>query len=102
MVRARARRPFGAQNRPMTRSGAPAQKPHRPGWLPDIDTTRCTGCGWCVAACEPHLLSLEVVQWRKTSVLHDAERCTGCSDCAVTCPFRVITMRKSAGVEAER
>ena len=48
------------------------------------------------------LLSLEVVQWRMSSVLHDAERCTGCSDCAVTCPFRVITMRKSASVEAGR
>jgi ferredoxin len=66
----------------------------RPGWTPDIDTTRCTGCGWCVAACEPHLLSLEVTQWRKHSVLHDALRCTGCSDCAVACPFHVIAMRK--------
>jgi ferredoxin len=66
----------------------------RPGWTPVIDTSRCTGCGWCVAACEPHLLSLEVARWKKHSVLHDALRCTGCSDCAVACPFHVISMRK--------
>jgi ferredoxin len=71
----------------------PAARP-RPGWLPEVDTARCTGCGWCVAACNLHLLSLDVVQWRKHSVLHDAQRCTGCSDCAVACPFHVITMRK--------
>lgn len=70
------------------------QRPHRPGWLPDVATARCTGCGWCVAACDLHLLSLEVTHGRKASVLHEPGRCTGCSDCAVACPFHVITMRK--------
>jgi ferredoxin len=78
----------------------PSARPARPGWLPDIDSSRCTGCGWCVAACDLHLLSLEVVQWRKSSTLHDADRCTGCSDCAVTCPFHVITMRKARPAKA--
>ena len=64
--------------------------------LPDIDPQRCTGCGRCVSACEPHLLSLEVQHWRKVSVLHGPERCTGCSLCAVICPFTAITMRKDA------
>ncbi len=27
--------------------------------LPAIDLKRCTGCGWCVAACPLDLLSLE-------------------------------------------
>jgi ferredoxin len=78
----------------------PAESPGRPqklrrlGRLPDIDTQRCTGCGQCVAACDPHLLSLEVVRWKKFSVLHEPERCTGCSLCAVKCPFDAITMRK--------
>ncbi|MEJ8851383.1 4Fe-4S binding protein [Variovorax rhizosphaerae] len=76
-------------------------RPVRAGWLPVVDMARCTGCGWCVAACDLHLLSLEVVQWRKTSMLHDAERCTGCSDCAVVCPFRVISMRKGASAQGE-
>ena len=69
-------------------------RPDRPGWLPRVDLARCTGCGWCVAACDLHLLSLEAVQWTKSAVLRDADRCTGCSDCAVTCPFRAITMRR--------
>lgn len=89
----------GPRISPMTDGAAlppdrPDTRPHRPGWLPRVDTTRCTGCGWCVAACDLHLLSLEVVQWRKSSVLHAAERCTGCSDCAVTCPVHAIAMRK--------
>jgi ferredoxin len=64
--------------------------------LPDIDPARCTGCGRCVAACEPHVLSLEVVRWQKFAVLHDAHRCTGCSLCAVRCPFDAITMGRQA------
>ncbi len=62
--------------------------------LPDIDPTRCTGCGWCVAVCPPHVLSLEVVNWQKFSQLHDAAGCTGCAKCAVKCPFDAITMRR--------
>lgn len=77
-----------------------AARPQRPGWLPSIDSARCTGCGWCVAACDLHLLSLEVVQWRKTSTLQDAQQCTGCSDCAVACPFHVISMRKGATAQS--
>ncbi len=64
---------------------------------PDIDKGRCTGCGRCVAVCEPHLLSLEAVRWKKSSVLHDAHLCTGCSLCAGVCPFRAITMRRPPG-----
>ncbi|RZI97186.1 MAG: 4Fe-4S dicluster domain-containing protein [Variovorax sp.] len=80
-------------------SAAQPARPHRPGWLPVVDAARCTGCGWCVAACDLHLLSFETVQWRKVATLHDADQCTGCSDCAVACPFGVIRMRKAgAGV----
>ena len=64
-----------------------------PGRLPHVDPKRCTGRGRCVAACEPRLLSLEVVRWKKYSVLHDADRCTSCNACAVICPFHAITMR---------
>jgi ferredoxin len=77
-------------------------RPARPGWLPAIDTAHCTGCGWCVAACDLHLLSLEVVQWKKTATLHNADQCTGCSDCAVKCPFHVITMRKGSSTADSR
>ena len=62
--------------------------------LPDIDADRCTGCGRCVAVCEPHVLSLETTNWRKSAVLHDRDDCTGCSLCAVRCPFHAITMTR--------
>jgi NAD-dependent dihydropyrimidine dehydrogenase PreA subunit len=60
--------------------------------LPQIDTQRCTGCGWCVAACPPHVLSLQPHGWRKQAVLHNMPNCTGCSLCERRCPFGVITM----------
>jgi len=73
---------------------APARKARRsPAHLPDIDPARCTGCGRCVGACEPHVLSLEPMRWVKIAVLHDRAACTGCSRCAWVCPFRAITMR---------
>lgn len=66
--------------------------------LPVIDPARCTGCGWCVAVCPPHVLSLQVLgdsRWGpKRSVLDDAQGCTGCALCAVRCPFDAIAMRR--------
>lgn len=63
--------------------------------LPAIDPGRCTGCGWCVAVCEPHVLSLHAVNGRKTSNLHDSNGCTGCALCAVRCPFDAIRMMRT-------
>jgi ferredoxin len=60
--------------------------------LPVIHPARCTGCGWCVAVCPPHVLSLAVVHWRKSATLHDETGCTGCAKCAVKCPFGAIAM----------
>ncbi len=77
--------------------GMRAASASRPTTLPEIDTDRCTGCGWCVAACPPHVLSLQVQAWRKSATLHDAAGCTGCALCAVRCPFGVIRMRRTAG-----
>lgn len=65
--------------------------------LPEIDPARCTGCGWCVAACPPHVLSLHVLDGRKTSTLDDAAGCTGCALCFVRCPFDAIKMKRVAG-----
>jgi ferredoxin len=70
--------------------------PNPPVALPVIDPARCTGCGWCVAVCGPHVLSLQVVQWRKTSVLDEPAGCTGCALCAVRCPFDAIRMQRQA------
>lgn len=67
-----------------------------PAALPRIDPDRCTGCGWCIAVCPPHVLSLQVVAWKKRSVLDEAAGCTGCAKCAVRCPFGAIRMVKSS------
>ncbi len=65
--------------------------------LPVVDPDRCTGCGRCVAACEPRVLSLQLrADWRKSAVLHEAAECTGCSLCALRCPFGAIEMRRPA------
>lgn len=66
--------------------------------LPTVNPDRCTGCGWCVAICPPHVLSLQAHgdgRWGpKRAVLHDAAGCTGCALCAVRCPFGAIAMAK--------
>ncbi|WP_394792518.1 ATP-binding protein [Rhodoferax sp.] len=69
----------------------------RPVPKPEINTARCTGCGWCVPTCNLHLLSLENLGWKKFSVLSDIDACTGCKKCAVRCPFDAITMRELQG-----
>ena len=60
--------------------------------LPLINPDRCTGCGWCVAVCAPHVLHLHSENRRKTSTLSSAQDCTGCALCAVRCPFDAIAM----------
>ena len=69
----------------------------RPVRWPEVNKGHCTGCGRCVAVCEPRLLSLEAEHWRKSCVLHASELCTGCSACAAVCPFRAIVMRRQPG-----
>lgn len=68
-----------------------------PKALPAIDPERCTGCGWCVAVCAPHVLSLQTQGWEKRSHLDDAAACTGCALCAVRCPFGAIAMQRQPG-----
>ncbi|WP_341685438.1 4Fe-4S binding protein [Limnohabitans sp.] len=60
--------------------------------LPHIDLDRCTGCGWCVAVCRPHVLSLQAQGWLKRAVLHDAAGCTACGKCEPRCPHGAIQM----------
>ena len=72
--------------------------------LPAIDPGRCTGCGWCVGVCPPHVLSLHTQQpngWGpKHATLHDAGNCTGCALCALRCPFDAIRMVRVAATQA--
>ena len=73
---------------------APMHAPRKA--LPEIDVQRCTGCGWCVAVCPLHVLSLQTLGGQahapKRSSLDDAPGCTGCALCAVRCPFDAIRM----------
>ncbi len=72
-----------------------------PRALPAVDPQRCTGCGRCVGACPPHVLSLQVPGGqrfgRKHAVLDDTPGCTGCALCHVCCPFDAIRMVRTAG-----
>ena len=53
--------------------------------VPKIDSARCIGCGRCVAACPPRLITLEVSGFRKAAVLNNAELCTRCGKCVESC-----------------
>lgn len=57
-----------------------------------IDPARCTGCGRCISACALRLIAFETKDWKKRSVMQDAERCTGCGDCAARCPVGAIKL----------
>lgn len=75
-------------------------------FLPAIAPSRCTGCGRCVAACAPHVLSLQPQGWVKAAVLDEPAGCTGCAQCYVVCPFGAVRMVRqlppdSAGIQNE-
>ncbi|WP_370654345.1 ATP-binding protein [Rhodoferax sp.] len=57
-----------------------------------LDTTRCSGCGRCISACEFRLFSLETKAWKKRSVMLDVEQCSGCGVCAARCATGAISM----------
>jgi len=63
--------------------------------LPTINPARCTGCGRCVAACGPHVLSLHPHDWVKAAVLDDTSGCTGCGECMGVCPFGAVRMERT-------
>ena len=68
----------------------------RPVAWPVITPSRCTGCGWCVAACPDHLLVLEVQARKKSAQLALPELCSGCAKCIPVCNFGAIEMTRVA------
>jgi len=73
----------------METDGSGALKPDRQD-IPKIDSTRCSGCGRCVAACPLRLITLEVSGFRKSAVLSNAELCTRCGLCVESCLLDAI------------
>lgn len=57
---------------------------------PEVEVTRCTGCGRCVSACPERLFTLEVAGFRKHALLNAPGRCTGCFNCLAACPVGAL------------
>jgi len=69
-------------------------------WFPQINTTRCTGCGDCITQCPTGALGWD---GGKASLIHP-DRCIYCATCedlcptsAIELPFLVVTTKKSEG-----
>jgi NAD-dependent dihydropyrimidine dehydrogenase PreA subunit len=61
---------------------------NRFGFLPQLDSRRCTGCGDCVAVCPADCLAMAGLQpW-----LSRPRECISCSLCEEMCPADAITM----------
>ncbi len=56
--------------------------------LPEIDATLCTGCGDCVAACEPAALAMV----NGKAMLVYPERCRYDGTCEPVCPADAIQL----------
>jgi len=57
------------------------------GWaLPDIDMSRCTGCGACVTNCPTRAVGMVA---QRPRIVRPAD-CTYCTDCEVACPEGAI------------
>jgi MinD superfamily P-loop ATPase len=57
-------------------------------WLPHIDLLTCTGCGDCVAACQPQAIALVNA---KAFVVRPTA-CSYCGSCEQVCPVGAIAL----------
>ena len=57
-------------------------------WLPLIDRLICTGCGDCVAACQPQAIAMVNAK----AVVVRPEGCSYCAGCEAVCPVGAIAL----------
>jgi hypothetical protein len=58
---------------------------------PELDLSKCTGCGECVEACAFKALSIV-----DAKVVRDDEKCTGCNSCRSLCPEQAFHLSPGA------
>ena len=62
---------------------------------PEIDASKCIGCGTCVEHCPEAVMELiKNGDDKKKIVDIDFEYCKGCGVCATVCPVKAILMKK--------
>ena len=62
---------------------------------PEVDASKCIGCGTCVPHCPEAVMELiENGNNKKKIVNIDFEYCKGCGVCATVCPVKAILMKK--------
>lgn len=64
------------------------------GWrtsIPQVDLTKCIGCGQCAKVCPEK--TIEIVETNgKKKAKTNLEYCKGCGLCATNCPVKAIIM----------
>ena len=56
--------------------------------LPNLDATRCTGCGACVQVCPSECLE----SWEMRPRLARPRDCLSCTLCVLICPVQALRM----------
>lgn len=71
-----------------------------------IESTRCKGCGLCIAACPQHVLAfstqLNAQGYHPVTLVEEAAECTGCGRCALVCPDVVFRVYREPVVHRPR
>ena len=76
----------------------------KPTFLPEIDLSRCSGCGDCVKACAQGALAASLPAGDRAPVIYFAhpEACTFCTECeahcsggAIRCAFEIVWDEKA-------